>query len=622
LNDDRSHVKVVEDRFAADDGVTLNYRQWRSAAARGRAGQITRGAVIALHRGHEHAGRLAELAVRLAGEGWTVFAPDLRGHGLSEGERGGGTSFAALVAELDAFARHVVGHHGVAMSDCAVVGVSVGAVIAAAWVHDFAPPLRALVLVAPAFDVRLYLPLAIPALRLLNAARGGAGFVTSYVRPWMLTHDRAQAAAFANDPLIFRQISVPMLLGLHAASRRLVKDAAAITCPTLVQSAGADWVVKPRAQRRFFDNLASRNKAWRDYPGLRHDLLHETDRARVIDDIVNFVNAAWNDADSRSEALVHADERGPTHDEHRRLLAPLPWHYPRRWMFAAARLALRTVGRLSAGIRLGWRAGFDSGQMLDYVYENRPRGWTVIGRLIDRAYLNSVGWRGIRQRREHLHQALDAAIAQQARGDRPIRIVDLAAGPGRYVLEALDRHRQLDLDIRATLCDVRESEIEKASALARTVDLSHIVTHERRDAFDRSSLEHMQPRPTIAIVSGLYELFPDNAPVRDSLSGLAEAMEEHGLLIYTCQPHHPQLELIARVLPNREGQPWIMRRRTQAEMDALAAAAGFRKVRQWTGDDGLFTVALAQRVGARRDVLRAAQREAPAVVTRALSASR
>ena len=45
--------------------------------------------------------------------------------------------------------------------------------------------------------------------------------------------------------------------------------------------------------------------------------------------------------------------------------------------------------------------------------------------------------------------------------------------------------------------------------------------------------------------------------------------------MYTNQPWHPQIEMIARVLPNRDGQPWVMRRRTQAEMDALVACGGF-----------------------------------------------
>lgn len=49
--------------------------------------------------------------------------------------------------------------------------------------------------------------------------------------------------------------------------------------------------------------------------------------------------------------------------------------------WTAARTVLRTVGRASRGIRIGYRFGFDSGVMLDHVYENRARGVLGVGRL-------------------------------------------------------------------------------------------------------------------------------------------------------------------------------------------------------------------------------------------------
>ena len=81
----------------------------------------------------------------------------------------------------------------------------------------------------------------------------------------------------------------------------------------------------------------------------------------------------------------------------------------------------------------------------------------------------------------------------------------------------------------------------------------------------------------------------------NSLRGLADAIEPGGYLVYTNQPWHPQVEFIARVLTNREGKPWIMRRRTQAEMDELVRAAGFEKLRQEIDQWGIFSVSLARR---------------------------
>jgi hypothetical protein len=170
--------------------------------------------------------------------------------------------------------------------------------------------------------------------------------------------------------------------------------------------------------------------------------------------------------------------------------------------------------------------------------------------------------------------------------------VDIAAGPGRYVLEALQSEA---LPVTALLRDVRLENIDAGRQLAAAMGVQG-VTFAQGDAFDKESLAALRPRPTVAVVSGLYELFPDNAPVAASLRGLATAVEPGGFLVYTNQPWHPQLELIARTLINRDGKPWIMRRRTQAEMDALVRDAGFRKVSMEIDRWGIFTVSLAERV--------------------------
>ena len=56
-----------------------------------------------------------------------------------------------------------------------------------------------------------------------------------------------------------------------------------------------------------------------------------------------------------------------------------------RWR--ALSMLMSSVGRLSKGIDLGYRFGFDSGEMLDYVYENKAQGRLGIGALLDRLYL-------------------------------------------------------------------------------------------------------------------------------------------------------------------------------------------------------------------------------------------
>ena len=87
--------------------------------------------------------------------------------------------------------------------------------------------------------------------------------------------------------------------------------------------------------------------------------------------------------------------------------------------------------------------------------------------------------------------------------------------------------------------------------------------------------------------------------VQRSLEGLSAAIPPGGYLVYTNQPWHPQLEMIARALTShRQGQAWIMRRRSQAEMDQLVATAGFRKIDQRIDEWGIFIVSLAERTDA------------------------
>jgi alpha-beta hydrolase superfamily lysophospholipase/SAM-dependent methyltransferase len=563
------------------DDVQLFYRAWLPPNARR--------AVVMVHRGHEHSGRLVDVVEALALGDTAVFAWDARGHGKSPGERGYAPSFSRIVKDLDLFVRHVSQTHGIAMEDVVIVGHSVGAVTVATWVHDFAPPVRAMVLVTPALKVKLYVPFARTGLALLQAMRGERkSYVQSYVKPTLLTHDAEQAQRYADDPLITRAIAVNVLLDLYATAERITADAGAIRVPTLVLSGGADWVVDVKEQQRFFDRLGAQTKRMRVFDGMYHDLLHERDRGPVFAEIRTFIETACASNEHRA-SLVDAHRDGYTKREYNQLARPAS--ALKNVAFGVQRLSLKTLGKLSNGVRLGWDSGFDSGRSLDYVYENQARGGLGIGKLIDRTYLDSVGWRGIRQRKLHLEKLLRVAIDRTRASGRDVRILDVATGCGRYVLDALLYDG--DLQVTASLRDFTPANVEQGRRIANEMGLADRVRFEQGDAFDEENLAAIAPAPTIAIVSGLYELFGDNAMVQRSLRGISRSMTEGGLLIYTGQPWHPQLEMIARVLTNRDGQPWIMRRRTQEEMDDLVRAAGFQKLDMEIDRWGIFTVSLA-----------------------------
>lgn len=574
--------------FISYDGCQLFYRYWPVIDSNANQPKV----IVIFHRGHEHSGRVAHLADELNLPDYQIFAWDARGNGQSEGERGDAPNFATLIKDANCFIEHIMQEYNLRQEDIAIIAQSVGAVIASAWVHDYVPNIRALVLGSPAFSVKLYVPLAVPGLKLLYNLKGNF-FVNSYVKPNLLTHDLERATSFTKDPLITRPISVRLLLDLYSVSDRVVKDANAITVPTQLLVSGSDYVVRRKPQRQFYDNLGAQQKEFHILPGFYHDTFGEKERKFAIDRARRFIIGCFANQIC-VPPLVNADLVGYTRQEADNLtMPPSGLIKPIYWKFIKANL--KYVSKISDGIRLGLDTGFDSGSTLDYVYRNEPSGTSKLGRFFDYVYLQSIGWRGIRQRKVHLEELLKLAINKLYDQNYSVDIVDIAAGHGRYILETINQIANKPNSI--LLRDYSDINVLAGQTLIEEKGLVNIARFEKGDAFNREQLAQLSPKPTLAVVSGLYELFSDNQLIRNSLSGLADSIPEGGYLIYTNQPWHPQLEFIARALTShRDGQPWIMRRRTQREMDQLVATAGFKKITMRIDQWGIFTVSLAQRI--------------------------
>ncbi|MEV0776781.1 class I SAM-dependent methyltransferase family protein [Streptomyces sp. NPDC050428] len=264
-----------------------------------------------------------------------------------------------------------------------------------------------------------------------------------------------------------------------------------------------------------------------------------------------------------------------------------------RW--AVMRALLGTVGRASAGIRIGFRHGFDSGSMLDYVYVNKAGGFPVVGHVIDRVYLNAVGWRAIRARRELLKDVLRKEIARRGSSggrdgaDGGVRVLDVASGPGRYLQELLAEYGPGALHVECR--DMDRAGLAQGERQAAERGLTGI-SYAYGDALDPTPSTHA---PDIIVVSGLYELLLDDAVIATSVARLRGMLAPGGVLVFTTQTRHPQLEFIANVLPNREGVLWEMKCRPVELAEQWAGQAGFTEVASRRETVGLFTVTTASR---------------------------
>lgn len=582
--------QATEHTFTSHDGQVIFYRNWKKTTT-----QPAERVIVLLHRGHEHSGRMEHIVNELKMDDTPFFAWDIRGCGRTEAPRGYAPSFMTWVKDLDIFIKHINTQYGVPVENIILIAQSVGAVIAATWVHDYAPKIKALILASPAFSVDLIVPGAKQGIALYQKLFGEF-FVKSYVKGKQLTHDPERIKSYHTDPLITLPIGSRVLLDLYAVSDRIIADAGAIIVPTQLLISGSDAVVRDKPQHQFFDGLSSSLKEKHILEGFFHDALGELDREKAFDLIRKFIQKV--ESNSSVINLIDADKKGYTYNEYTELLKPKASSFINEINFSITRASMNLIGkRASKGIKTGVETGFDSGSSLDYVYLNKAKGLGFykligLGKIIDRGYLDAIGWRGIRVRKQNLELLIGKYIEILYNENKTVRIMDIASGHGRYILDAIIPHQSKVASV--LLRDYSDINVIAGSTMIEERKLTDFAQFRNADAFDEEGIANVDPKPSIAVVSGVYELFSDNSLLKDSLNGLYKAIEKGGYLIYTNQPWHPQVELIARTLNNHQGKGrWVMRRRTQAEMDQLVAKAGFEKIEQLQDDWGIFTVSVA-----------------------------
>ena len=572
--------KWFESEFNSYDRLILFYR-YSKPATNGK------NALIFLHRGHEHSGRIVPFADKLSQDNFWCFAFDMRGHGLSHGQRAWAADFDSWVKDLNSFVGHIKQAFDINIKDTVLIANSVGSVMAVRWILNYGPDLKGCILGAPAFSIKLYIPLTLPFLRLVSKF-SQYHFVTSYVRSNLLTRDEREAQAYENDPLITKKIGVNVLVTLFDAAKNCFQRLKDFEVPVLIFTAENDHIVHNRTHTHFYTQISSRIKKHILLQGFRHAVFHEKDQHKLIEPARKFIETLFL-RDSKQLPAVIPQARSHTVQEYTQLHEK--GSLPMQIYYSLYRLLLTRLGRRSNGISIGLQHGFDSGVSLDYVYQNKPSGTNFLGSLIDRIYLNSVGWKGIRKRKFNLKTVLLTITDILDNQGRVPVIFDVASGPGRYLFEI---QQQQNFPIYLYLNDADENSVKHAKHIAAHYQ-TNTTTYSNINVFNSFKVEDFNKVPNIIVISGLFELYENNQQVQHVISNLYDLLEDGGYLIYTGQPWHPQLELIGRILNNRNGQRWIMRRRVQSEMDQLVESAGFNKLSTESDGFGIFTVSCAQK---------------------------
>ena len=559
--------------FNTFDGNKIFYRKWNF--------EKNKKTLIIIHRGHEHSERLNELTQDKKFLKYNIFAYDLRGHGYTETK----TSPNAMdyVRDLDSFVKHLKNEYQIKEEDIFIVANSIGGVILSAYIHDFAPNIAGMALLAPAFEIKLYIPFAKQLVTLLTKIKKDAK-VMSYVKAKVLTHDVAEQNKYNSDKLINKEINAKLLIDLADMGKKLVKDSMAIELPTIIFSAEKDYVVKNSAQKKFFLNLSSKKREFIELENFYHGIIFEKERQKVYKMLDDFIQ----DVFKNQNISLDVSPREFSRKEYERIALK---EYPlnEKIFYSIQKFSMRTFGFLSKGMSLGLKYGFDSGISLDYIYKNQADGNLLLGKFIDRFYLNQIGWTGIRERKKNLLTLIEEKI--NSLGEENVKILDVAGGTGNYLFDIKEKYPNVQILIN----EFKKSNIEVGEEVIKKNNWENI-SFVNYDCFDKETYKKINYTPNIVIISGVFELFENNKMLENTISGVAEILDKNGAVIYTGQPWHPQLKQIALVLNSHKGhgKSWLMRRRSEKELDSLFENYNLKKEKMLIDNDGIFTVSLAE----------------------------
>jgi alpha-beta hydrolase superfamily lysophospholipase len=263
-------------------GMRLHVRSWPAVGP-------TRAAVMIVPGFNSHSGYYQSVAVDLSARGFAAYALDLRGRGLSDGERSYVETFDDYVNDVGSLAAVVKSR--TAGAPAFLMGHSAGGVVACLYALEHQAELAGLV--CESFALRMPAPdFALFALKGLSRLAPRAHVL--HLKNEDFSRDPAILARMNVDPLISDETQPTRTVAemLHA-DERLERAFPRIRLPLLILHGTADRATRPDGSRQFFDQAGSTDKTLKLYEGAFHDPLNDLDRDIVIADILTWLEARF-----------------------------------------------------------------------------------------------------------------------------------------------------------------------------------------------------------------------------------------------------------------------------------------------------------------------------------------
>ena len=220
----------------------------------------------------------------------TIYAPDLRGHGLSTGVRGDIENFQHLQQDVQAAVAFAREHHpGLPL---VLLGESMGTPIAITYAAQASGHSRpdALILaacvVAPTVKPRLDEILRTSYYFIANRKKISIPITG---REEQGIRDLEFVRVLKTDPMFNRKVSVRFLLQMSGHMNQAARLHDRLTMPVLLMQGGKDITVRHRATRAFFERIAAADKEMHVFPEAFHAILNDPDSPRVRAIMLNWL---------------------------------------------------------------------------------------------------------------------------------------------------------------------------------------------------------------------------------------------------------------------------------------------------------------------------------------------
>ncbi len=288
--------KNTQDFFHSSiDGTKLFYQSWQKC-------KPGTGRVIVFQHGFgEHSDRYENLLGKFKNSDVNFYALDSRGHGRSDGKRGHVDQFQLYIDDLSDLVKMVKEKEGV--HKIFLLGHSLGGVIVLQYAVQGINQdnLHALLVCSPALKVKMNLDKQIKKRAAAILAKFfPAVTLDANLDLKFISHDQTIIDAYKADPLVHGKVSFQMATNLFHLSRSIRDKASIIRVPVFLIHGSDDGIIDVEGSKELFQHLVYKNKQFKIYQGLYHELMNETpeEREKVLTDLKNFVDSIQHEKNS------------------------------------------------------------------------------------------------------------------------------------------------------------------------------------------------------------------------------------------------------------------------------------------------------------------------------------